>query len=118
MLGPQLPAPSGQNSASDHLKGKARDGGAHRDSSKRGGSYLTSELWEKKLERLLRGTQEKKKKRQRGQWGKRLGQRQERNELVSGLIEKATEQVGQEFIILLLQTPKGWDYRYHTRPVL
>jgi hypothetical protein len=62
MLGPQLPAPSGQNSASDHLKGKARDGGAHRDSSKRGGSYLTSELWEKKLERLLRGTQEKKKR--------------------------------------------------------
>lgn len=52
----------------------------------------SSELWEK-LDRLLRGTQ-KKKKRQRGPWDKRLGQRQERNEPVRGLIEKATEHVG------------------------
>lgn len=59
-----------------------------------------------------------KKKRQRGPWDKRLGQRQERKELVRGLMGKATGQVGLELTVLLLQSPKCWDYRYPTRPGL
>lgn len=53
MLGLQLPA--GQHGSGNHLKGRAMIRGAQLDFPKREGSWQTSELWETKSERLLRG---------------------------------------------------------------